>query len=41
MKNKEPLAPGKFGRPETSLSEADKSLILEISLISIKEYREK
>ena len=30
MKNKEPLAPGKFGRPKTSLSEADKLLILEI-----------
>lgn len=30
VKNKEPLAPRKFGRPKTYLSEADKSLILEI-----------
>jgi putative transposase len=30
MKNKEPLAPKRFGRPNTSLSEADKCLILEI-----------
>jgi hypothetical protein len=37
MKNREPLAPGKFGRPKTSLSEADKLLILEISMISISE----
>ncbi len=35
MKNKEQLAPRKFGRPKTSLSEADKHLILEIMLISI------
>jgi len=34
VKNKEPLAPGKFGRPKTSLSEADKLLILKIMLIS-------
>ena len=30
MKNKEPLAPRKFGRPKTNLNEADKCLILEI-----------
>ena len=35
VKNKEPLTPKKFGRPKTYLSEADKSLILEIMLISI------
>ena len=37
MKNKEPLAPGKFGRSKTYLNEADKCIILEISLISISE----
>lgn len=31
MKNKEPLAPGKFGRPKTYLDEADKRLIQEIN----------
>ena len=30
MKNKEPLAPKKFGRPKTNLNEEDKRLILEI-----------
>jgi transposase InsO family protein len=30
MKNKEPLAPKRFGRPKTFLDEADKSLILRI-----------
>jgi transposase len=35
MKNREPLTPGKFWRSKTSLSEADKLLILEIMLISI------
>ena len=30
MKNKEPLAPKKFGRPKTNLNEADTRLILEI-----------
>ena len=30
MKNKEPLAPRKFGRPKIILSEADKRFILEI-----------
>jgi putative transposase len=30
MKNKEALAPGKFGRPKTRLNEADKRLILGI-----------
>ena len=30
MKNKEPLAPKKFGRPKTHLNEADTQLILEI-----------
>lgn len=37
MKTKEPLAPRKFGRPTISMSESDKRLILEISLISISE----
>ena len=30
MKNKEPLAPKKFGRPKTDLKETDKCLILKI-----------
>ncbi|MBN1235550.1 MAG: hypothetical protein JW999_05800 [Methanotrichaceae archaeon] len=30
MKNKEPWAPKKFGRPKTNLNEADKHIILEI-----------
>jgi transposase len=30
MKNKEPLAPKKFGRPKTNLNKADTRLILEI-----------
>ena len=37
MKKKEPLALGKFGPSKTYLNEEDKSLILEISLISISE----
>jgi hypothetical protein len=37
MKNKEPLASRKFGRPKTYLNEAEKRLILGISLISISE----
>jgi len=37
VKNKEPLAPRKFGRSKTYLNDADKRLILEISLISISE----
>ncbi len=30
MKNKEPLAPKKFGRPKTYLNEVDKLLVLRI-----------
>ena len=30
MKNKEPLAPRKFGRPKTNLTDADKCLVLKI-----------
>ena len=30
MKNKEPLAPRKFGRPKTNLNESDKLLVLKI-----------
>lgn len=37
VKNKEPLAPRKFGRSKTYLKEADERLILEISLINISE----
>jgi len=37
VKNKEPLAPRKFGHSKTYLNDADKRLILEISLISISE----
>ena len=35
MKTKEPLAPRKFGRPKTSMSEADKRPILELEIMLI------
>ena len=37
MKNRDPLAQGKFTRSKTYLNEACKRLILDISLISINE----